>query len=103
MAKQARAAVLTLRISDEEQEQLRRAAEDRHLSVSEYVRSMVREGQQVIPQGPMASLGDQTFTSSRGGSQRGGGDFQLHGSAWVINGPGQFVDGHTMTVLVDGE
>lgn len=97
MEKNGRGAVLTLRISEAEQEELRRAAEARNQSVSEYVRSMMH-GQGESMSVPTTTTGTTQITRNAAApGQTAGTDMNVHGSSWVSASSNQVVNGQTMT------
>lgn len=95
MSKPTKTSTLTFRVSDDDQEQLRRAAAARDQTVSEYVRSIVRADVAVVS----APLAESNVTGSAISHKRNGHatGAPRRATAWVSNSPAQVVDGETMT------
>jgi hypothetical protein len=89
MAKSTKDAVLTLRISEQEQEQLRRAAAIRNQSVSEYVRHVVKGDVAVIASSTTVSTDSLTRASVTAGRSSG----------WLNYGAGHVTNGNSVTVV----
>ena len=66
MGKQTKGAVLTFRITEDEQDKLRRAAESQQQTISEYVRSLVRGGVANPLMATTLSVGDGTTQGFQG-------------------------------------
>lgn len=92
MSNQSRGAVISLRISGDEQDRLRRMAEERGTSVSDLVRSLVSES--VGPELPVGVT--VSGTPSTGGSQI------EHGVFWTQN-DGSTIQGTTITLTGEVE
>jgi beta-lactamase class D len=87
-----KSAVLTLRISAEEQAELRRAAENRQQSVSEYVRSVVRGDIVAMNSGTSFTSGADTGLTQASATNQGG--------RWLPSGRDQVVDGTGQTITI---
>ena len=88
LSKVQRSTVVTLRVTQEEQEDLRRAADARHMSVSEYVREVVRAQQR-----PPVTSTNVLSGSATDGQQRSGEMLQVTGAAWNQSDANHMVDG----------
>ena len=96
MAEQTKGAVLTFRITEHEQDELRRAAESQQQTVSEYVRSLVRGGVANPPTATTVSVGDDATQGFQGQHIASPG---VSGSTWISSGPNEVIKGQTMTVM----
>jgi hypothetical protein len=96
MAKQTKGAVLTFRITEDEQDELRRAAEHQQQTVSEYVRSLVRGVVATSLTATTVSVGDDATQGFQGNHITSPG---MTGSTWISNGPNEVVVGQTMIVM----
>lgn len=79
MPRTAKSSVLTLRISPEEQDRLRAAAQAQGVSVSEYLRSRVPDKSISQPAPPVTGAGPRVGTSSAGSISGADGP----GAQWV--------------------